>query len=61
MRLSSLSLTRPERDAIGRLLQDRRSRLIEKVGDTAETGRARMEARKELHLIASAMAKLNAS
>jgi hypothetical protein len=55
----SLSLTKPERNAISRSLQDRRSRLIEKTGDTSETAHARMAAEKELHLIASAIAKLN--
>ena len=58
MRPLSLSLTKLERDAIGRSLQDRRSRLIEKMGDTSETGRARLAAEKELHFIASAIAKL---
>ncbi len=55
----SLALTKSERDAINRSLQDRRSRLLEKTGDTSQTAHARMAAREELNRIASAIAKLS--
>lgn len=58
MRPPSLSLTKSESDVVSRSLKDRRSRLIEKVGDTSETSRTRDAAQQELNFIESVIAKI---
>ena len=53
-----LSLTKAERAVVRRSLQDRRSLLLEKIGDTAEACRTHEAAQRELDSIASVIAKM---
>lgn len=52
------SLTKAERAVVRRSLQDRRSLLLEKIGDTAEARRTHEAAQRELDSIASVLAKM---
>ena len=53
-----LSLTKAERAVVRRSLHDRRSLLLEKIGDTAEACRTHEAAQRELDAIASVLAKM---
>lgn len=53
-----LSLTKAERAVVRRSLHDRRSLLLEKIGDTAEARRTHEAAQRELDAIASVLAKM---